>query len=135
MDNVQLCKFTIFGTIYSWIGIQIGYFNFLISVETNFVYSRWPILERVLWAIRRGCIVLCFAEIFCKYLLSYIWCMMPVCSCISLFKFCLHELSLSEARILNSPTITVWGPMCNLSCSSVSFMKLGAQMFRIAISS
>ena len=55
---------------------------------------------------------------------------------VSLFCFCFYDLSIAESAVLKSPTIIVWGVMCALSFSKVSFMKLGtlafgAQVFRI----
>lgn len=36
---------------------------------------------------------------------------------ISLFSFCLNDLSIGESGVLESPTIYVWGSMCDLSFS------------------
>ena len=58
----------------------------------------------------------------------------------SLFSLCFHDLSIDESEMLKSPTITVWGAMCALGFSKVSFMNVsvlafGVQMFKIEISS
>ena len=49
-----------------------------------------------------------------------IWVMTSVSSLTSLLSFCLADLSSGDSRVLNSPTISVWGLMCDLSFSSVS---------------
>ena len=54
--------------------------------------------------------------------------------------FYLFDLSIVERGVLKSPTINVWGLMCNLSFSNVSFINvgtlvLGALIFRIETSS
>ena len=41
---------------------------------------------------------------------------------ISLLSFCLINLSIGESGVLNSPTITVWALICNLTFSNASFM-------------
>ena len=61
-------------------------------------------------------------------------------SLISLLSFCLVDLSIVESWVLKSPTISVWGLMCDLIFNNVSFtyvdaLVFGAQMFRIEISS
>jgi hypothetical protein len=65
---------------------------------------------------------------------------MSVSFIISLFSFCLDDLSNVEGLILKSPTIKVWGSLCDLNFSNVSFTDVGslvfeAEMFRIEISS
>ena len=45
----------------------------------------------------------------------------------SLFSF--NDLSISESVVLESPNISVWGSMCDLSFSNVSFMNVGAPAF------
>jgi hypothetical protein len=45
---------------------------------------------------------------------------------VSLFSFCFNDLSVGKGGVLKSPTIIVWGSMCVLSFSKVSFMNLGA---------
>ena len=47
----------------------------------------------------------------------------------SLFSFCFHDLSIAESGVLKSPTIIVWGVMCALSFSKVSFMNVDALAF------
>jgi len=47
----------------------------------------------------------------------------------SLFNFCFHDLSIDESGVLKSPIIIVWGAMCALSFSKVSFMNVGALAF------
>ena len=46
----------------------------------------------------------------------------------SLFSLCFLDLSI-ESGVLNSPTIIVWGAMCALSFSKVSFTNEGAPVF------
>jgi hypothetical protein len=48
---------------------------------------------------------------------------------VSLFSFCFHDLSIAESGVLKSPTVIVWGTMCALSFSKVSFMNVGALAF------
>lgn len=48
---------------------------------------------------------------------------------ISLFSFCLDDLSNSESSVLKSPTINVKGSICNLSFSNVSFTNVGTLVF------
>jgi hypothetical protein len=48
---------------------------------------------------------------------------------VSLFNFCFYDLSIDESVLLKSPTIIVWGVMCALSFSTVSFMNVGALGF------
>jgi hypothetical protein len=43
---------------------------------------------------------------------------------VSLFSFCYHDLSIAESGVLKSLTIIVWGAMCALSFSKVSFMNV-----------
>jgi hypothetical protein len=55
---------------------------------------------------------------------------------VSLFNFCFNDLSTGENEVLKSPTIIVWGSMCVLRFSKVSFRSvgahaIGAQIFRI----
>ena len=42
----------------------------------------------------------------------------------SLFIFCFHDLSILEGGVLKSPTIIVWGEICALSFSKVSFTNV-----------
>jgi ABC-type branched-subunit amino acid transport system permease subunit len=48
---------------------------------------------------------------------------------VSLFSFCLNDLSIGESGVLKSSTLIVWGSMCVLSFSKVSFMNVGAFAF------
>ena len=48
---------------------------------------------------------------------------------ISLFSSCLDDMCFGESRVLKSPTINVWGLMCDLSFSNVSFTNVGALAF------
>jgi len=48
----------------------------------------------------------------------------------SLFNFCFHDLYIDESGVMKSPTIIVWGTMCDLSFSKVSLMYVGAHAFR-----
>ena len=70
-----------------------------------------------------------------------IWFIISVSSLISLLSFCLVGLSIGKTGMLKSPTISVWGLMCNLSFSKVSSFTyvgafvLGAEMFRIETTS
>ena len=52
--------------------------------------------------------------------------MTSVSSLTSLLSFCLVDLSIGESGVLKSPTISVWGLMCNLSFSNVSLTYVGA---------
>ena len=47
----------------------------------------------------------------------------------SLFFFCFYDLYIAESDVLKSPTIILWGAMCALSFSKVSFMNVGALAF------
>ena len=50
----------------------------------------------------------------------------------SLFSFCFDNLTISESG-MKSPTIIVWGLMCVLSFSKVSFMNVGALTFGVNV--
>ena len=57
---------------------------------------------------------------------------MSVSSLIFLLSFCLADLSSGESGVLKTPTITVWGLMCDLSFSKVFFsMNKGAVVFGV----
>ena len=58
-----------------------------------------------------------------------IWFITSLSFTVSLFSFCFNDLSIGESGVLKSPTIIVWGSMCVLSFSKVSFMNLGALAF------
>jgi hypothetical protein len=58
-----------------------------------------------------------------------IWFITSVSFFVPLFSFCFNELSISESGMLKSPTIIVWGLMCVLSFTKVSFMNVGATAF------
>ena len=47
----------------------------------------------------------------------------------SLLSFCFHDLSINESGVLKSLTIIVWGSMCSLGFSKVSFMNVGVIEF------
>ena len=50
--------------------------------------------------------------------------------CLSLLSFWLVDLSSGDSEVLKSPTIiSVWGLMCDLSFSNVSFAYVGALVF------
>ena len=49
-----------------------------------------------------------------------------VSSLISLLSFYLVGLSIVESGVLKSPTISVWGLVCDLSFNNVSFTYVGA---------
>jgi hypothetical protein len=54
---------------------------------------------------------------------------MSVRSIISLFTYCLNVLAIVESGVLKSPTINVWGSMCDLIFNNVSFTNVGALAF------
>ena len=56
---------------------------------------------------------------------------MSVSSIISLFSFHLDDLSIGETGLLKFPTIIVWGSMCDLSFSNVSFINVGILTFGV----
>jgi hypothetical protein len=58
-----------------------------------------------------------------------IWFITSVSFTVSLFSFCFHDLSIAESGVLKSPIIIMWGAMCALSFSKVSFMNVGALAF------
>jgi hypothetical protein len=58
-----------------------------------------------------------------------IWFITSVSFTVSLFSFSFHYLSIAESGKMKSPTIIVWGAMCALSFSKVSFMNVGALVF------
>ena len=61
--------------------------------------SIWPVLEKVLEVLRRRYILLCLGEMFCRYLLG----MFESASyTVSLFSFCLDDLSIGESWVLKS---------------------------------
>ena len=47
----------------------------------------------------------------------------------SLFSSCFYDVSIAESSVLKSPTIIVWGAMCALNFSKVSFMNVVALVF------
>ena len=55
--------------------------------------------------------------------------MTSVSSVISLLSFCLVDLSIVESGVLKSPAFSVWGLMCNISFSNVSFIYVCALVF------
>jgi hypothetical protein len=44
-------------------------------------------------------------------------------------KLCLDDLSIGESGVLDSPIISVWGSICDLSYSNISFMNLIVFLF------
>ena len=68
---------------------------------------------------------------FCLNIQSFksIWLITSVSFTVSLFSFYFHDLSIAESGVLKFPTIIVWGAMCALSFSKVSFMNVGALAF------
>ena len=50
--------------------------------------------------------------------------MMSITFIISLFSSCPDDPSVDESGVLKSPTINVWGLMCALSFSNVSFTNV-----------
>ena len=59
-----------------------------------------------------------------------IWFITSLSFTVSLFSFCCSDLSIGESGMLKSPTIIVWGSMCVLSFSKLSFMSVGVLAFR-----
>lgn len=57
--------------------------------------------KKVSWGLRRRYVPLCLGEMFCKYLLTSIGCT------ISLFSFCMDDLSIGEIGVLKTPTVSV----------------------------
>jgi hypothetical protein len=53
---------------------------------------------------------------------------------VSLFSFWFNDLSIVESKVLKFLTVIVWGSMCVLSFSKVSFMNLGDLAFGSLIS-
>ena len=45
---------------------------------------------------------------------------------VSLLSFCRVDLSIGERGVLKSPTISVWGLMCALNSSNISFSGVSA---------
>jgi hypothetical protein len=45
---------------------------------------------------------------------------------VPLFSFYFHDLSFGETGVMKSHTIIVWGSICALSFSNVSFRNVGA---------
>ena len=44
----------------------------------------------------------------------------------SLFSFCFHDRFIHVSGVLKSPNIIVWGAMCAVNFSKVSFMNVDA---------
>lgn len=55
--------------------------------------------------------------------------MTSVSSSTSLFSSCLDDLSIGQSGVLKSPTIIVWGSICNLCYINNSLASLGAFVF------
>ena len=47
----------------------------------------------------------------------------------SLLNFSFYDLSIAESGVLKSSTISVWGAVCALSYTKVSFMNVAALAF------
>ena len=62
---------------------------------------------------------------FYSYVRS-IWFITSVSFTVSLFNFCFHNLSIAERKVLKFPNIIVWGAMCAVNFSKVSFMNVDA---------
>ena len=58
-----------------------------------------------------------------------IWSITSFSFTMSLFSLCFHDMSIGESGVLKSFTIIVWGSVCVLSCSNVSFTIVGAIAF------
>ena len=73
---------------------------------------------------------MCLDEIVYRYLLGLFdtYCLL---TSLFLFIFCLDHLLNGEVGVLKSPTINVWGSMCDLSFSNVSFTNVGALVFGV----
>lgn len=55
--------------------------------------------------------------------------MIPFSASISLFSFYLDDVSVGENGVPKSSTFPVGESVCDFSCSSVSFMNMGALVF------
>ena len=55
--------------------------------------------------------------------------MTSISSLISLLGFCVTDFSIGESEVLKSSTVSVWGLMCDLSFSNVSYTYVGAPVF------
>ena len=64
-----------------------------------------------------------------RYLLNPFGPKLFVSLTVPLFTLCFPDVSIEESGLLKSPTITVWGVICALSFSKVSFMNEGALVF------
>ena len=62
-------------------------------------------------------------------IIKTIWSKTSVSFTVTLFSLSFHDLSIEESGVFKSPTIIVWGAMCALSFSKVSFMNAGALLF------
>ena len=76
--------------------------------------------------LRRQYILLFVGEKFCRYV-RFIW--FITSDRFILFSFRLDDLTIGVSGVLKSPTIILWGVMCALSFSKVSFMNVGALAF------
>ena len=56
--------------------------------------------------------------------------MTSVSSLISLLGFCVADFSIGESEVLKSFTISVWGLICDLRFSNISYTYMGALVFR-----
>lgn len=85
----------------------------------------WKMFNEIL---RRRYIILCLGDIFCKCV-RFICFLIFVRFSISVFNFCLDDLSLTEGWILKYPSIGVWRSVCVLSHNNVSFINWMALVF------
>ena len=67
--------------------------------------------ERFHEVLRRWYTLFYLDEKSCRYVRS-IWLLTPISAIISLFGFCLGDLSVCESGVLKSSTINVWGSWC-----------------------
>jgi hypothetical protein len=79
---------------------------------------------------RRSYIPLCLDQMCYKYLLGQLEFIASVSFVISLFSFCLNDMSIGESGQLSSPIIKVWVSIYDLSFSNVSLMNVCTLTFR-----
>ena len=58
-----------------------------------------------------------------------IWFITSLSFTVSLFISCLNDLSIGEREVLKYTSTVVWGSMCVLTFSNISFMNMGALAF------
>lgn len=80
--------------------------------------------------LKRRYILFCLGEMFCKYPLNPFGFQHLLAPVFLLLVFVwMVDLSFGESELLKSPSISMWGTICGLSCSSVSSTKVGALVF------